>query len=47
LRRRHDAELFAGVVDDAYLANADAFVDSRTVVAAWTSVESDKNLPVV
>ena len=42
LRRRHDAELRAGVVDDADFADADAFVDARAVVTAGTSVESDK-----
>ena len=41
LRRRHDAELCAGVVDHPDFADADAFVDAYAVVASWTSVESD------
>ena len=44
LRRRHDAELLAGVVDHADFTDADALVDADTVVAAGTSVESDKGL---
>src|SRR5262249_20132419 len=43
LRRRHDAELLARVVDDANFANPDAFVDPHTVVAPGPSVESDKS----
>src|SRR4029077_5337802 len=42
LRRRHDAELCAGVVDHADFADADARVHPGAVVATWTSVESDK-----
>ena len=44
LRRRHDAKLIAGVVDDPDFADADALVNADTVVAAGTSVESDKGL---
>jgi hypothetical protein len=40
LRRRHDAQLFARVVDDPDLADTDPFVDSRPVVTSWTSIES-------
>src|SRR5437773_3627487 len=42
LWRRHDAELRAGVVDHPDFADPAAFVHSGAVVAAWTSVESDK-----
>src|ERR1019366_5719418 len=42
LRRRHDAELRAGVVNHADFADTNAFVDPRAVVSAGTSVESDK-----
>src|SRR6185436_18317316 len=42
LRRRHDAKLCAGIVDDADFPDPDAFVDPRAVVTAGTSVESDK-----
>jgi hypothetical protein len=42
LRRRHDAELRACVVDDTNLTDPNAFVDSRPIVASWTSVECDK-----
>src|SRR6185503_10284917 len=42
LWRRHDAELCAGVVDDADFPDPDAFVDPRAVITAGTSVESDK-----
>ena len=44
LRRRHDAELLAVVVDDANFAHPDSFVDPNTVVAAWASIESDNYL---
>src|SRR4029453_5463092 len=44
LRWRHDAELVAGVVDYADLANANAFVDSHAIVTSWSSVESDNYL---
>ena len=44
LRRRHDAELLAGVVDHTDLSNADSFVDPHAIVAAGISIESDKNL---
>src|SRR6185503_7449721 len=42
LRRRHDAELRAGVVDHADFPHTDPFVDPRAIVAAGTSVKSDK-----
>src|SRR5437762_308239 len=42
LRRRHDAELLSGVVDDADFADADTFVDPHAIVAARSSVECDK-----
>src|SRR5262249_1324417 len=42
LGRGHDAELRAGVVNHADFPHANALVDSRTVVAPGTSVESDK-----
>src|SRR6185436_12555831 len=41
LLRGHDAELLSGVVDDAHLANPDAFVYPRAVVPPRTSVKSD------
>src|ERR1700722_10685331 len=44
LRRWHDTELLAGIVDHADLPDADALVDSRAVVTAGTAIESDKNL---
>jgi hypothetical protein len=44
LRRRHDAELRARVVDHADLADPDAFVDPYAIVAAGTSVKSDNGL---
>ena len=44
LRRRHDAELLAGIVDDTDFADTNAFVDARAIVAAGTSVESDNGL---
>src|SRR5688572_12010359 len=44
LRRRHDPELRAVLVDDADFPDPDAFVDPRAVVAPRTSVKSDKNL---
>ena len=44
LRRRHDAELLPGVVDDADFADADAFVHPNAVVTPWASVESDNGL---
>ena len=44
LRRRHDAELCAVVVDHPDFADADPFVDPHSIVASWTSVESDKYL---
>ena len=43
LRRRHDAELRAGVVNYPDFADPDAFVDPRAVISAGTSVESDKS----
>src|SRR5436190_15221637 len=42
LRRRHDAELLAGVVDDADFADPDALVDPHAIVAAGTTGECDK-----
>src|SRR5439155_26540581 len=44
LRRRHDAELLAGVVDDPDFPHADALVDPHAVVAARASVECDNGL---
>ena len=44
LRRRHDAELLPGVVDDPDFPDADAFVHPGAVVAPWTAIESDKSL---
>ena len=44
LRRRHDAELRAGVVDDPDFPDPDAFVDPDAVVASRTAVESDNGL---
>jgi hypothetical protein len=44
LRRRHDAELLAGVVDHADFPHADSFVDPDAIVAAGTSVESYNDL---
>ena len=43
LRRGHDAELLARVVDDADFTNADAFVDAEPVVATAgpITIESD------
>ena len=42
---RHDAELLAGVVDDANFAHADPLVDPRAVVTAWAgAIESDMDL---
>src|SRR5581483_1928420 len=42
LRRRHDAELLAGVVDHPDFADADAFVDPHAIVTAGTAGKSDK-----
>src|SRR4051812_10581689 len=42
LRRRHDAELLAGVVDHPDFAHANALVDPHAIVAAGTSIECDK-----
>jgi hypothetical protein len=39
--RRHDAELLAGVVDDADLADPDTFVDTGAIVAPRTAIECD------
>ena len=44
LRRRHDAELLAGVVDYADFADANPFVDPHAIVAAGTSVKSYNSL---
>ena len=46
LRRRHDAELLARVVDHADFTDADAFVDAEPVVAAAgpITIESDRSL---
>jgi hypothetical protein len=43
LRRRHDAELRACVVDDPDFADPNALVDPRAVVSSGASVESDKS----
>ena len=45
LLRRHDAELRAGVVDDADFADPDAFVYPRAVVPPRASVECDNEPP--
>src|SRR6185503_5103261 len=42
LRRRHDAELCARIVDHSDFTDPDAFVYPRAVVTAGTSVKSDK-----
>ena len=42
LRRRHDAELLAGVVDHADFTDADSFVHAHAIVAAGSSLECDK-----
>src|SRR5436190_7211116 len=42
LRRRHDPQLRAVLVDDADFADPDAFVDPRAVVAARAAVKCDK-----
>src|SRR5690348_12561197 len=42
LRRRHDAELCAGVVDYPDFPYPDAFVHSDAIIASWPAVESDK-----
>src|SRR5206468_2310565 len=44
LRRRHDAELLPGIVDDANLANTDAFVHPYPIITSRSSVESDNYL---
>src|SRR5690606_16688359 len=44
LRRRHDSELLAGLVDDPNLANPDAFVDADTVITSGRAIVSDKIL---
>jgi hypothetical protein len=44
LRRRHDAQLLAGVIDDPDLPNSDALVDPDTVVSTWAAIESDNYL---
>ena len=43
LRRGHDAQLLAGVINDADFTNADAFVDAEPVVApaGAITIESD------
>jgi len=44
LRRGHDPELLARVVDDADFADADTFVDAEPVVTTTgaCAIESDK-----
>jgi hypothetical protein len=44
LRWRHDAQLFAAVVNDPNLANADAFVDADAIIPSWAAIESDNYL---
>src|SRR6185436_2537264 len=46
LRRRHDPELRAVLVDDADFADPDAFVYPRAVVAPRPSIKSDNSLLV-
>jgi len=43
LWRRHDPELFSGVVDDPDFPYSDAFVDANTIITSWAAVESDKS----
>ena len=45
LRRRHDAELLPGVVDDADLADANPLVHPGPIVASAGTFESDNSLP--
>jgi hypothetical protein len=42
LRRRHDAELRAGVVDHANFSDPDPFVDTNAIITARSSFECDK-----
>src|SRR5439155_11166881 len=44
LRRRHDAELRAAVVDHADFANADAFIDADAIIAPRATGKSDNYL---
>src|SRR5690606_27618604 len=44
LRRRHDAELCAGFVDDTNFAHPDAFVRPDAVVSSWAAIVSDNYL---
>src|SRR5262245_19650744 len=44
LWRRHDAELLAGLVDNADLTNPNALIGTNTIVTSWATVESDRNL---
>jgi hypothetical protein len=43
LRRRHDAQLLARVVDDADFPYSDAFVDADAIVTPWAAIECDMN----
>ena len=36
LRRRHDAELLAVIIDYANFPNPDSFVDANTIVTPWS-----------
>ena len=45
LRRRHDAELLAGVVDHPDFTDPDAFVGANAVITTGRTVESYGNLP--
>src|SRR5215471_1198213 len=44
LRRRHDPELRAVLVDDADFTDPDAFVDPRAIVAPRTAIKCDNSL---
>src|SRR6185503_11780760 len=44
LRRGHDSQLLAVVVDHPDFSHPDAFVDPSAVITSWASVESDRNL---
>jgi hypothetical protein len=44
LRRRHDPQLRACVIDHPDFANSDALVDADAIVASWAAVVSDNCL---
>jgi hypothetical protein len=45
LLRRHDPELLSGLVDDADLADPDAFVDANAIITSGRTIVSDMTLP--